>query len=118
MALKIGALPPGVPFLSTLVLKLVLPVFALKYTYALADWLSLVHAPQYIRILSYLAVNPAIVILRRQWHDHWNSREARRRGAVLAPLWEGRTIGSIDLIKQFVDSFNNDYIGEYFPSIV
>ncbi|KAH9931765.1 cytochrome P450 monooxygenase pc-3 [Amylocystis lapponica] len=109
------SLPPGIPFLFRILLRLgTPPVCVLVLVYLLKTYSDIV-LPSWVIVLSVLASNPLVVGVSRSRESRRERSAASRLGAVFPPANEGKWPGNIDLLLEIRDSSKYGYPSTTYP---
>lgn len=108
-------LTPGVSFITRILATKLLPIVGCAYTTAAALRAAFrVSAPIYIIWTASIAAIPLTLIIQTRIATIRNARRAAESGAVLVPSWHGKLPGNYDLLKFFMNEFENGYPGKKF----
>ena len=106
-------LPPGVAFILHTLATKVAPIVGGGYvTLATLDAAFDIALPAPIT-WTVLSTSVPVVLIARAWWQSWRTRRnAKRLGAVLIPVWEGKLPGNYDRLKEMMEEFEHGYPGE------
>ena len=93
--------PPSMLYLILSLLRLSLPIFGVHVIFtAVKTFAPHVSVPPALKWTAYILVDPLIFAMRVCLYDYLNTIELKKRDAVIPPRFEGKWLGSVDIIVQ------------------
>lgn len=111
-----SSLPPGIPFLASLVGSLLAPALGLYALRKLAEHHGFV-VPTWAFLGFCISFVPLVVAIMITVRDRRQARDAYRKGARLAPRLSGKWPGNIDIMLAAIKHFES-YVGEYLALLI
>lgn len=101
-------IPPGFVLLSQITPRLLIPPAAVFWA---SKWLFGDAIQRWLHILACLLAFPAVVFFNCIVVRYHHQRQAKLKGAVLAPSVPNRWPGGIDGVMELLDNFKHGYMG-------
>ena len=101
----------------TQVLRLLYPFIIISSVLVLLRKHAELQLPTWAIFLIGIACTPVVHVSRVMYFNWQISRKAARLGATFPPVWEGKSFGSIDLLRELMHRYENEYLCEFLRSL-